>query len=131
MHQVNEWALAAATVAVFVLSSVWYMAFAKQMAELHPAYAPGASSMSPGKVAVELLRSLVVAAVLAGLMSELGIAGWVAAAHLALVLWVAFPVVLWTGAVMWEKVPPKLAIIHAGDWLLKLLVISTIISLWR
>jgi hypothetical protein len=31
---------------------------------------------------------------------------------------------------MWEKVPPKLAAIHAGDWLLKLLVIAVIVSVW-
>ena len=30
---------------------------------------------------------------------------------------------------MWEKVPPKLAAIH-GDWLLKLLVIAVIVSVW-
>jgi hypothetical protein len=31
---------------------------------------------------------------------------------------------------MCEKVPPKLATIHSGDWLLKLLVIAVIVSVW-
>jgi hypothetical protein len=33
--------------------------------------------------------------------------------------------------VLWEKIPPKLATIHAGDWLLKLLMISAVVSVWR
>jgi Protein of unknown function (DUF1761) len=52
------------------------------------------------------------------------------AVRLGLALWIGFPVVLWTGAVTWERVPPKLAAIHAGDWLLKLLVIAAIVSVW-
>ena len=50
---------------------------------------------------------------------------------LALVLWIAFPVVLLAGSVIWENVPAKLAALHAGDWLLKLALITTIVSLWR
>jgi hypothetical protein len=48
-----------------------------------------------------------------------------------LVLWVAFPVVLLAGSVRWEDVPTKLAAIHAGDWLVKLLAITTIVGLFR
>ena len=50
--------------------------------------------------------------------------------QLALALWIGFPVVLLTGSVIHEKVPPMLAAIHAGDWLLKLLVITTAVALW-
>jgi hypothetical protein len=32
---------------------------------------------------------------------------------------------------MWERVHPRLAAIHAGDWLLKILVIAVIVVLWR
>jgi hypothetical protein len=49
---------------------------------------------------------------------------------LALVLWLGFPFVLLTGSMMWEKVPAVTAILHAGDWLLKLIVISVIVGLW-
>jgi hypothetical protein len=31
---------------------------------------------------------------------------------------------------MWDKVPTVTAVLHAGDWLLKLLVISAIVGLW-
>ena len=32
---------------------------------------------------------------------------------------------------VWEKVPPMLAAIHSGDWILKLLIIAVIITRWR
>jgi hypothetical protein len=50
---------------------------------------------------------------------------------LGLVLWIGFPVVLLVGSVYHEKVPPRLAAIHAVDWLLKLLAIATIVGVWR
>jgi hypothetical protein len=50
---------------------------------------------------------------------------------LGLAVWIAFPVVLLTGSVIHENVPWKLAAIHAGDWLVKLVVVTVIVSLWR
>jgi hypothetical protein len=47
------------------------------------------------------------------------------------VLWVGFPFVLLSGSVLWDNVDWRLATIHAGDWLLKLLVISLIVGLFR
>ena len=45
--------------------------------------------------------------------------------------WVGFPVVLLAGSVLSENVPWRLAAIHAGDWLVKLLLVSCIVSFWR
>ena len=42
---------------------------------------------------------------------------------------VGFPLVLLTGSVIWEKVHPGTAAMHAGDWLLKLLLIAVTLSL--
>jgi hypothetical protein len=39
--------------------------------------------------------------------------------------------VLWVGAVLWERTPPALAAIHAGDWLAKLLLVAVIVSVWQ
>ena len=77
------------------------------------------------------MKSLVVAAVVAGLVSLLGITEWTGALKLGLALWIAFPVVLLIGSVTEENVPCKLGAIHAGDWLAKLLIISVIVTLWR
>jgi hypothetical protein len=133
MNDVNILAVIVASVAVFVMSAVWYIAFDKQLAALHPAYAEAASEAGPPawEVVVELVRSLVVASVVAGLAELLDVADWTSAVQLGFALWIGFPVVLWTGAIMHEKVPSKLAAIHAGDWLLKLLVIAVIVSVWR
>jgi Protein of unknown function (DUF1761) len=48
---------------------------------------------------------------------------------LAVVLWVGFLVVLLTGSIVWERVAPITATIHAGDWLLKLLLLAVITGL--
>jgi len=50
---------------------------------------------------------------------------------LGLALWVGFPTVILAGSVFHEKVPPTLAAIHAGDWLLKLLAIAGIVAVWQ
>ena len=63
-------------------------------------------------------------------MSLIGTTDLAGAVQLALALWIGFPVVLLTGSVIWERLPPMLAAIHAGDWLLKLLVIALIVALW-
>ena len=71
------------------------------------------------------------AAVIAGLVRLVGITDVGGAVKLGLVLWIAFPVVLLAGSVVHENVPWRLAAIHSGDWLAKLLIISVIVSVWR
>ena len=56
-------------------------------------------------MAVELVKNLVVATVVAALMSLAGIADATGALRLALVLRIAFPVVLLVGSVTQENVP--------------------------
>ena len=85
-----------------------------------------AAAMPPWKLAAELARCLVLAAVVAGLAAQGGINGWAGGLALGVALWVGFPLVLWTGAMLHERVPLALAAIHAGDWLLKLLLVAAI-----
>jgi hypothetical protein len=33
--------------------------------------------------------------------------------------------------VIWEAVPMRIAAAHAGDWLLKLLLVAAIVGAWR
>jgi hypothetical protein len=62
---INLWAVAVATVAAFVSSSVYYIGFDKLRASLLGTE-PAAGERPPAwKVVVELLRSLVIAATLA------------------------------------------------------------------
>ena len=123
---------AVSAAAVQVVSCVCEIAFTRQLAELSPAYAdPSETRPPPAKLGLELVRNLVLATVIAVLVSELALTDLAVGSLLGLGLWVGFPVVLWTGAVMWEKVPVRLAVIHAGDWLLKLLIIAVILTLWN
>jgi hypothetical protein len=56
---------------------------------------------------------------------------WRGALNLGVWLWIGFPVLLLSGSVMWQNVPWMLAAIHAGDWLVKILLIAVILGVWR
>jgi hypothetical protein len=134
MMTLNYLAVVVAAVAVFAFAAVYYTLLARQRAALSPAAAAAAAGRArpPAWIlALELLKALVVALVVAGLVSLIGTADWGGALELGLALWIAFPVVLLVGSVTQENVPWKLAAIHAGDWLAKLLTISVIVSVWR
>lgn len=130
MIDLNYLAIAVAAVTAVVLSTVYYTVFAKQMAAWSPAAADSARPPA-WKVLVELVRCLIVASVLAGFASKLGITDWTSGMLLGLTAWIGFPVVLLVGSVIWENVLPQLAALHAGDWLVKLLVVSVIVTIWR
>jgi hypothetical protein len=130
-HDLNLLAIVVAAIAAVVLSTVYYMALGRQMAALHPAYADPGARPAPWKVGVELLRSFVLAHVVALIAHWTDTDSVATAVHLALLLWVGFPLVLWIGAMVWERVPGKLALIHLGDWLIKLLVVTTIVAAWH
>jgi hypothetical protein len=68
--------------------------------------------------------------VVAWLVARMEVTGLVAALGLGLALWAGFPLVILSGSVFHERVPAALAAIHAGDWLLKLLAICTVLSVW-
>jgi hypothetical protein len=130
MIQLHYLAIAIAAVAVFVFAGVYYSVLASQGAKYSAAWAES-SQTPPWLILVELIKALVVASVIAGLVSLLGVDNPIHAVLLGLVLWIAFPVVLLIGSVTHEKVAWQLAAIHAGDWLVKLLVIAVIVTVWR
>jgi len=136
MGHVNYLAVLVAAIVVFVLGWLWYSPFLfykpwMRARGLDPDAAMANAKMPVGKLGIELLRCFVLAFVIAHLVGGLGINNWFTAIHFGLLLWIAFPVVLLTGSVIWENVPVKVAVIHAGDWLVKVLVISIILSVWH
>jgi hypothetical protein len=131
MLKINHPAVFVAAIAAFVLSTIWYIGFAKQRTELSAAAVAEVRKPQPVKMVLEIVRNIILAYILAYLVTRLGITTWLAAMTFTLLLWIGFPVLLLTGSVMWENVPWKLAAIHGGDWLLKLLAVIVILSRWR
>ena len=129
MSGINYWAVAVSALAGFVAASVFYSIFA---AQLQTVSAAAAEARPPvWKMLVELMREFVVALVFAGIANEIGVDNVGSSLLLALALFAGFPLVLWTGAILWEKTPWKLAALHGGDWLFKLLLIGAIVGVWR
>jgi len=133
MHELSYLAVVMATVAAFVFSSAWYMVFGKARMKLlgnNRDTDADVRRVSAGKILFEVIRSFVVVFVIAHLLALAGILGWRDAAQFG--LWLGtFPVMILVGSVLWDKRPWKLAAIHAGDWLFKILLVAVILGVWR
>ncbi|MET8997951.1 DUF1761 domain-containing protein [Amycolatopsis sp. NPDC004169] len=117
------------TVAAFVASAAWYTAFGRVRARLSPAGA--ASGPSPWRMGAEFARTLVLVTAFALLTAAVGVDGIAGALGLALAVWAGFPAVILAGSVLHERVPVRLAALHAGDWLVKLTLVAAVLSVWR
>jgi hypothetical protein len=120
MPELSVVAVLGATGAAFVLGGAYYAVLGDRL--------PGAGDTAPWQLAVELLRCLVLCAVVAGLAAEGGVDDPAGGLLLGLALWIGFPLVLWAGAVIHEKTPVWLAAIHAGDWLVKLPAVGMLVA---
>jgi hypothetical protein len=130
MPDVNLWVVLVSTVLAFVLGAGYYVVLGTQLAQVSDAAA--SDSGTPWwTMVVEVLRCLVLAAVVAGLAAQGRVDTWSGGLVLGLVLWIGFPAVLWVGAIVHENTPWRLAAIHAGDWLVKLLVVGVVVSVWQ
>jgi hypothetical protein len=136
MVHVNYLAILVAAMVVFVLGWLWYspLLFYKPWMRargMDPAVAMAGAKMPAGKLVVELVRCILLAYIIARFVALLGVSNWMVAVHFGFFLWIGFPVILLTGSVLWENIPVKVAAIHAGDWLVKMLVIPIIVSVWQ
>ena len=140
MPDLNVPAVLTSALVCFIIGATYYAAMATRLTQARAKSAPDltASNISvpegPPKAStmvIESLRCLVLAGVVAGLAAGAGVDTWPGGLALGAALWIGFPFILWTGAVVHEKTPIQLAAIHAGDWLAKLLAIGVIVSVWR
>ena len=134
MIKINYLAVLAAAVATFVVGGLWYspLLFGNTylaLRGLDPA-AASQTAMSVGEVVAEFARWLLVAFVLARLMALLGIASLSSTLTFGLWMWLAIYTAL-AGSVLHESTPWRLYAIHVGDGLVKIVLITTIIGLWR
>jgi hypothetical protein len=123
-------------IVVFVLGWLWYspLLFYKtwmRLRGLDPVAAMANAKMPMDTVTIELVRCLILAYMVSSLVMLLGVHSFLGAVHFGSMMWVTFPVLILAGSVLWEKAPLGVAAIHAGDWLVKLLVIPIIVTLWR
>ena len=135
MIQVNYLVIVIASVVAFLLSALYYFGFNKRIRAIrraHSAYqTDDESSMSSVKVIVELMRTFVLAVVIAYAGTLLNLWFINQALIVAVWLWVGFPLIMLVGAVVHEKFPVGLAVIHAGDWLIKLILLCVVFTAWR
>lgn len=123
----NKWiGIALAVLCAFVASSLWYspLLFGTQYLKLS---GMAATTEHAGlKIAGELLRDVLLASAIAWLLSRHKPRNTRAVLAFAAVLWFGFPFTLLSGSVMWQNVPTELALIHSGDWLMKIAVMTVI-----
>jgi DNA-binding transcriptional ArsR family regulator len=87
--------------------------------------------IAPWKPLVELIREVTVAYVLSRFIKQLAIYRLRGALSLGFWVWVGFPITMLVGASLWDNKPWELSLIHGGDWLTKMLVMSAVIMFTR
>lgn len=115
-----------AVICSFLASSLWYSPalFGNEFFALSGVVA--SSQPDPAKVAGEILRNVILALAILWLLTRQRPTRFRSVLVLAGILWIGFPVMLLSGSVMWQNVPPELAIIHCGDWLIKILLMTSV-----
>ena len=132
--EVQYLAVIVATVVAVAYSAIYYYVLDKQVTALRATKirkkADTRTTASPNKMVIEIVRTFALVLVMAYVVNWLRLQHVEQALMVALWLWVGFPAVLFAGLVIHERFPTKLAVIHAADWLAKMLIIACIIILW-
>ena len=129
MLEMNYLAIVVAALAAFAVSFVWYSVFGAELAKVSPAFAE--QKPAPWKMLVILGSSLVIAFVVSYVIGLAGDVSWVSAVGIGALLWLGLAATQWVNSMVGENVPFKMALIHAGDWLVKLVLIAFIVGVWR
>jgi hypothetical protein len=132
VSRMNFLAVAVAAMVAFAGSSVWYVVFGKELAKVSPVFAElQAQAPAAWRILAVFAGSLVLSFVVAFVVGLKENITWMGAVGIGCLLWLGLSAVQWVSSIVWEKVPLTMAAIHAGDWLMKLVVISAIVGAWR
>lgn len=125
---INYWSVVATGLMAFMFSLVWYSPLL--FGEIWVKYRSGSPEQN-WTMLLAPLRELFASYVMALLITELQLAKWWSAVKFTLLLWAAFHAVGMAGAVLWDSMPWQLGLVHAGDWLFKMIFMATALSLWH
>jgi hypothetical protein len=119
--------VAVSGLAAFLASVAWYSPplFGDLLQSLDPTPPPPSWAML-----IAPLREVAASYVIAQLIVRLRWFTWRSALVLGGGLWLAFHAVMMAGAALFSGMPWTVAAIHAGDWLMKLLLMSLALSAW-
>lgn len=135
MIQIQYVAIIVGTILAVLFSALYYFILNKQVTALRATKLSKKedtrTTITPNKLIVEFVRTFVLGLVIAYAVQLLGLTAFDQAVVVAFWLWLGFPVVLLVGSVIHEHFPGRLAAIHAGDWLAKLLIFTTILTFWK
>jgi len=125
----NLWVVIATGVVAFFLSIIWYSPLL--FGEIWERYrhAPNPAT-PPWTMAFAPLRELIASYVLAFLIVRLNLKHWKTTLRLMTLLWLAFHLVGMAGAILWDNMQWQLGVVHAGDWLMKMLFMGTVLTIW-
>jgi len=130
--RLNYLAVAVAAVAAFMGSSAWYSVFGQQLAKVSPVFTElRAEKPAAWRILAVFAGSLILSFVVAYVIGLKEDVTWMGSVGIGCLLWFGLSAVQWASSMVWEKVPLTMAAIHAGDWLMKLLIISAIVGAWR
>lgn len=132
MSKINLFAVLVSAIVAFVIGGLWYspLLFGNAYMRLR-GLDPNSTAMTMpvGEIVGELARWLVIAFILARFMALLGVGDLMGALTFGGWMWVLVYAAL-AGSVLHEAYPWRVYAIHAGDGLVKIMLITTILVLW-
>ena len=128
---INYWAVLAAAAASFVLGGIWYSFLFKKSWIALQGTEMGKGRSFPVLLIVNFVAGLITAFVLAHTVSYAGAETVYDALFVGFFTWLGyFAVTVSLGTVLWENKPIALYAINAGYWLVNILIMSLILTLW-
>jgi len=127
--KLNYWAIIVTGIGAFFLSILWYSPFVFGKIWEQYRHAPN-PAIPPWTMAFAPLRELIASYVLAKLIVLLKLTDWKKTVRLFLLLWLAFHAVGMAGAILWDNMQWQLGAVHAGDWLMKMLFMGIVLTIW-
>ena len=125
-------AVLVAAVVAFITGGLWYspVLFGNSYLTLRGLDAQTGAAIPTGEIIAEFARCLIISGVVAHFVRLLGITTLSSALTFGLWMWVAISTVV-AGSVLHEGYAWRLYAIHVGDGLVKVLLITAIVVLWR